>query len=159
MYQLWLKFNVVASERAVGTEQARDWALHSTTTEIWNRLQVLHPPLLFSSLLVESSYDGFVSSYLQELASAWCIRMLTWHQREEGSRVGRTESELNALNEICLELTQLLLCRRESVLGIVMHWNEKCLAAFIRQRKDRTLSTECAIWEITDQIIQKESNS
>ena len=47
--------------------------------------------------------------------------MLTWHQREEGSRVGKTESELNALNEICLELTQLLLCRRESVLGIVMH--------------------------------------
>lgn len=47
--------------------------------------------------------------------------MLTWHQREEASRLGRTESGLNALNEICLESTQLLLCRRESVLGIAMH--------------------------------------
>jgi len=76
--------------------------------------------------------------------------MLTWHQREEGSRVGRTESGLHALNEICLESTQLLLCRRESVLGIAMHWNEIGLAAFIRQRKDRTPSTKCAIRKITD---------
>ena len=99
---------------------------------------------------------------LLTLSSTWrfqCIRMLTWHQREEASRVGRTESELTALNEICLESTQLLLCTRESVLGIAVHWNEKRLAAFIRQRKDRTPSTKCAIWEITDQIIHKESNS
>ena len=41
--------------------------------------------------------------------------------REEASRLGRTESGLNALNEICLESTQLLLCGREPVLGIAMH--------------------------------------
>ena len=56
----------------------------------------------------------------------WCMTMLTWLQCGEASRVGRTESGLNALNEICLESTQLLLCRRGSILGIAMHWKEKC---------------------------------
>ena len=73
------------------------------------------------------------------------------------SRVGRTESGLDELNEIGLESTSNSYYVEEnwSILRITMHLNENCLAAFMKQRKDRKLSTECAFM---DQI-RKESNS